>query len=248
MDRFDLHGHRALVTCAGGGLGRALADGLRDQGATVFGTSRDPGVAHEISKRYGTPPLLLDLQDVETLQGFADAVDRESGGIDLLVNNAGVNIPRLALDVTVAQWQTIHETNVQGPFFLSTAFARIWAQSSRAAAIVNIASQAGIVAIEERAPYGASKAALIHLTKVLALEWAASGIRVNAVAPTFIMTEMTRSTLEQKEWSEKLLGRIPLGRFGDPEDIVGAAIFLLSDAAALVTGQTLVVDGGYTIH
>lgn len=248
MDRFDLHGHRALVTGAGGGLGRALADGLRDQGATVFGTSRDPGVAHEISKRYGTPPLLLDLQDVETLQGFADAVDRESGGIDLLVNNAGVNIPRLALDVTVAQWQTIHETNVQGPFFLSTAFARIWAQSSRAAAIVNIASQAGIVAIEERAPYGASKAALIHLTKVLALEWAASGIRVNAVAPTFIMTEMTRSTLEQKEWSEKLLGRIPLGRFGDPEDIVGAAIFLLSDAAALVTGQTLVVDGGYTIH
>jgi NAD(P)-dependent dehydrogenase (short-subunit alcohol dehydrogenase family) len=248
MGRFDLTGRRALVTGAGGGLGRALADGLLEQGATVYGTSRDAGVARDISKRYGTPPLLLDLQHAESLQAFAEDIDRESGGIDLLVNNAGVNIPRPALDVSVAQWQTIQETNVQGPFFLSTAFARIWMQGSRAGAIVNIASQAGIVAIEERAPYGASKAALIHLTKVLALEWAASGIRVNAVAPTFIMTEMTRSTLEQKEWSEKLLARIPLGRFGEPEDIVGAAIFLLSDAAALVTGQTLVVDGGYTIH
>ncbi len=248
MTRFSLEGQRALVTGAGGGLGRALADGLKEQGAVVFGTSRNPEVAREISKRYGTPELLLDVQDVESLQGFADDLDRESGGIDLLINNAGVNIPRLAVDVTPAQWQQIQETNVQGPFFLSTAFARIWMRESRAAAIVNIASQAGIVAIEERAPYGSSKAALIHLTKVLALEWAASGIRVNAVAPTFILTEMTKSTLEKKEWSEKLLARIPMGRFGEPEDIVGAAIYLLSREAALVTGQTIVVDGGYTLH
>jgi NAD(P)-dependent dehydrogenase (short-subunit alcohol dehydrogenase family) len=121
-------------------------------------------------------------------------------------------------------------------------------RDARAGAILNIASQAGLVAIEDRAPYGSSKAALIHLTKVLALEWASNGIRVNAIAPTFILTEMTRSTLEQKEWADKLLGRIPLGRFGDPEDIVGAAIYLLSDESALVTGQTIVVDGGYTLH
>jgi NAD(P)-dependent dehydrogenase (short-subunit alcohol dehydrogenase family) len=248
MARFDLEGHRVLVTGAGGGLGQALADGLSEQGATVFGTSRNPAVAREISQRYGTPELLLDVNDLDSLQGFAEELDRVSGGIDMLVNNAGVNIPKLAVDVTPADWQTIQQTNVQGPFFLSTAFARIWMREGRPAAIVNIASQAGIVAIEERAPYGSSKAALLHLTKVLALEWASSGIRVNAIAPTFILTEMTKTTLQRKEWSEKLLGRIPLGRFGEPEDIVGAAIYLLSDTAALVTGQTIVVDGGYTIH
>jgi NAD(P)-dependent dehydrogenase (short-subunit alcohol dehydrogenase family) len=248
MARFDLEGHRILVTGAGGGLGQAIADGLSEQGATVFGTSRNPAVAREISQRYGTPELLLDVNDLDSLQGFAEELDRVSGGIDMLVNNAGVNIPKLAVDVTPADWQTIQQTNVQGPFFLSTAFARIWMREGRPAAIVNIASQAGIVAIEERAPYGSSKAALLHLTRVLALEWASHGIRVNAIAPTFILTEMTKSTLQRKEWSEKLLGRIPLGRFGEPEDIVGAAIYLLSDTAALVTGQTIVVDGGYTIH
>lgn len=248
MARFDLGGHRVLVTGAGGGLGRALADGLSEQGATVFGTSRDPVVAREISKRYGTPALLLDIQDLDSLEAFAKNLDHESGGIDMLVNNAGVNIPKPAIDVTPTEWQKIQDTNVQGPFFLSTAFARMWMRESRSAGIVNIASQAGIVAIEDRAPYGASKAALIHLTKVLALEWASSSIRVNAIAPTFILTEMTRSTLEQKEWSDKLLNRIPMGRFGEPEDIVGAAIYLLSDASALVTGQTILVDGGYTLH
>jgi NAD(P)-dependent dehydrogenase (short-subunit alcohol dehydrogenase family) len=248
MARFDLGGRRVLVTGAGGGLGQALADGLSEQGATVYGTSRDPAVAREISKRYGTPELLLDVQDVDSLEAFVESLDRESGGIDMLVNNAGLNIPKPAVDVTLADWQRIQETNVQGPFFLSTAFARLWMRDARAGAILNIASQAGLVAIEDRAPYGSSKAALIHLTKVLALEWASNGIRVNAIAPTFILTEMTRSTLEQKEWADKLLGRIPLGRFGDPEDIVGAAIYLLSDESALVTGQTIVVDGGYTLH
>jgi 2-deoxy-D-gluconate 3-dehydrogenase len=214
----------------------------------VFGSSRTAATAREISERYGTPKLLLDVNDLASVQGFVDELERVSGGIDFLVNNAGINIPKPSIDVTAADWQTIQETNVQGPFFLATAFARNWIRDSRPGAIVNIASQAGIVAIEERAPYGASKAALIHVTRVLALEWAASNIRVNAVAPTFIMTEMTKSTLEKKEWSEKLLSRIPLGRFGEPDDIVGAVIFLLSDASALITGQTLVVDGGYTIH
>nr|WP_284976750.1 SDR family oxidoreductase [Arthrobacter sp. efr-133-TYG-104] len=114
--------------------------------------------------------------------------------------------------------------------------------------LVNLASQAGLAAIEERAAYGSSKAAAIHLTKLSALEWAKHGIRVNAVAPTFVRTELTASTLERPEWSAELLSRITLGRFGEPEEVARAVTYLLSDAASLVTGHTLVADGGYTIR
>lgn len=115
-------------------------------------------------------------------------------------------------------------------------------------AVVNNASQAGIAGIEERAAYGTSKAGLIHLTKILALEWARAGIRVNAVAPTFVRTELTASTLSRPDWAAELLSRIPIGRFGEPEDITGAVAFLLNDAAVLITGHTIAIDGGYTIR
>jgi 2-deoxy-D-gluconate 3-dehydrogenase len=173
---------------------------------------------------------------------------QESGGIDLLVNNAGVNVPKPALELTVEDWDTVFDTNLKGSFFLTTSLARHWMKSGTQAAIVNIASQAGIVGIEERAAYGTSKAGLIHLTKILALEWASAGIRVNAVAPTFVRTELTASTLSRPDWAAELLSRIPIGRFGEPEDIAGAVAFLLSDAAALITGHTLAIDGGYTIR
>jgi NAD(P)-dependent dehydrogenase (short-subunit alcohol dehydrogenase family) len=142
----------------------------------------------------------------------------------------------------------VFDTNLKGAFFLTTALARTWLSASQDAAVVNVASQAGLVAIEDRAAYGSSKAALIHLTKQLALEWAASGIRVNAVAPTFVRTELTESTLSQPDRAAELLSRIPFGRFGEPEDIVGAVLFLLSDAAGLITGHTIAIDGGYTIR
>jgi NAD(P)-dependent dehydrogenase (short-subunit alcohol dehydrogenase family) len=136
------------------------------------------------------------------------------------------------------------ETNAGSPFFLSTALGRQWLRRGEHGSIVNVASQAGIVAIEERAPYGASKAALIHVTKVLAVEWAQHNIRVNGVAPTFVRTEMTESTFARKEWADELLSRIPMGRLAEPDDVTGAVIFLISDAARFITGQTLLVDGG----
>lgn len=179
--------------------------------------------------------------------GVADLLDR-SGGIDLLVNNAGINIPKPAVGVTEEDWDAVLDTNLRGQFFLTTELAKAWLASSGRAAVVNVASQAGVVAIEERAAYGTSKAALIHLTKQLALEWASRGIRVNAVAPTFVRTELTESTLSRPEWAGELLSRIPSGRFGEPDDIAGAVVFLLSDAAALITGHTIVIDGGYTIR
>ncbi|WP_372443028.1 SDR family NAD(P)-dependent oxidoreductase [Mycolicibacterium baixiangningiae] len=236
------------MTGAGRGLGKAIADGLAEAGAVVYGTSRDRDAAQSIARRYGTRPVTVDVTDTAAMRtSVADLLDH-SGGIDLLVNNAGVNIPKPAVDVTEEDWDTVLDTNLRGQFFLTTELARTWLAASLRAAVVNVASQAGVVAIEERAAYGTSKAALIHLTKQLALEWAPHGIRVNAVAPTFVRTELTESTLSRPEWAGELLSRIPSGRFGEPDDIVGAVVFLLSDAAALITGHTIAIDGGYTIR
>lgn len=245
---YRLDGKRALVTGAGRGLGQAIGDCLAELGATVYGTSRDAETARAITERYGTPALLLDLSDTDSILGAAETLANEKITIDLLVNNAGVNIPKPAIELTELDWDNVFDTNLRGTFFLSAALARGWISAGTPGLIVNVASQAGLVAIEERAAYGTSKAGLIHLTKILALEWATSNIRVNAVAPTFVRTELTASTLSRPEWAAELLSRIPLGRFGDPEDIAGAVAFLLSDSAALITGHTLVIDGGYTIR
>jgi 2-deoxy-D-gluconate 3-dehydrogenase len=243
-----LDGKKALVTGAARGLGKAIADGLAECGATVYGTSRDPESARLITERYGTRAFPLDISQPEQLHQFTEELMAESGGIDLLVNNAGVNVPKPALELTVKDWDAVFDTNLKGSFFLTTSLARHWTENGTPAAVVNVASQAGIVGIEERAAYGTSKAGLIHLTKVLALEWASAGIRVNAVAPTFVRTELTASTLSRPDWAGELLSRIPMGRFGEPEDIAGGVAFLLSDAAALITGHTLTIDGGYTIR
>lgn len=151
-----------------------------------------------------------------------------------------------ALDVTEEQWDAVAGTNLKGTFFLTQALARTWVAAGTGAVVVNIGSQAGTVGIEERAAYCASKGGLDQITKVLAIEWAPHGIRVNTVAPTFVRTELTTSTLDRPGWGQTLLSRIPAGRFGEPEDIVGAVVFLAGDAAKLITGHTLLVDGGYT--
>lgn len=241
-------GRTALVIGAGRGIGRAIAEQLQAEGATVYGTSRDAQSATEIAERHGTAPVQIDLRDTASILAGVDAVIAHAGRIDLLVNNGGVNAPARALDVTEDDWNLVHETNVRGIFFASQAVAKHWIAEDRPGSIVSITSQAGVVAVEERAAYASSKAAVIHLTKVLALEWAAAGIRVNSVAPTFVRTELTASTLARPEWAAELLRRIPLGRYGEPEEVANAACYLLSDGASLITGHTLVTDGGYTIR
>jgi NAD(P)-dependent dehydrogenase (short-subunit alcohol dehydrogenase family) len=247
MVTFTLDGKRALVTGANKGLGQSIARTLTGLGATVYGTSRTETGAAQIESDLATPGLVLDVRNTASIGRFVDSLaERTGGGIDILINNAGVNHPAPALDVTEEQWDAVASTNLKGTFFLAQALARTWVAAAAGAVVVNIGSQAGTVGIEERAAYCASKGGLDQLTKVLAIEWAPHGIRVNTVAPTFVRTELTTSTLDRPGWGQTLLSRIPAGRFGEPEDIVGAVAFLAGDAAKMITGHTLLVDGGYT--
>jgi NAD(P)-dependent dehydrogenase (short-subunit alcohol dehydrogenase family) len=178
------------------------------------------------------------------VQAVIDRVASEFGHLDLLINNAGLNIPQSVFDVDEASWDSVIDTNLKGTFFAAQAAARHMV--SGGGRIINVASQAGVVGIEERSAYGASKSGVLLLTKVLAIELAQHEITVNAVAPTFIATELTRSTLENPEWRERILSGIPLGRVGEVEDVVAATVYLASPAAKMVTGHTLLVDGGWT--
>ena len=243
---FRLDGKVALVTGASQGLGAGIADGLREAGATVVGTSRDPESAARVSEQLGSVPVVMDVTDVSSVQAGVDRVASEFGRLDLLVNNAGLNIPQGIFDVDEASWDSVIDTNLKGSFFAAQAAARHMVGQGEGGRIINIASQAGVVGIEERSAYGASKGGVALLTKVLAIELAQYGITVNAVAPTFVATELTRSTLEDPEWRERILSRIPLGRVGEVGDVTAAVVYLASPAASMVTGHTLLVDGGWT--
>lgn len=245
---FNLSGKKALVTGAAAGLGQSIGDALVAAGAQVYGTSRTAESAARIAERFGTRPVVLDVTDRASIRGVIDELWADVGPIDLLCNNAGVNVPQPSIEVDSESWDVVFETNVSGSFFVTQALARHWIEEGRAGSVVSVGSQAGTVAIEERVAYGSSKAALAHMTRILALEWGPMGIRVNAVAPTFVLTQLTESTLSRPGRTEELVSRIPLGRLGIPQDIAPAVVFLFSDEASLITGHILAIDGGYTIH
>jgi NAD(P)-dependent dehydrogenase (short-subunit alcohol dehydrogenase family) len=243
---FRLDGKVALVTGASRGLGAGIADALKEAGATVVGTSREQDSADQVAKRLGSVPVAMDVSDVTSVRDGVDRVASDLGRLDILVNNAGLNIPQGVFEVDEASWDAVLDTNLKGTFFCAQAAARHMVDGSEGGRIINVASQAGVVGIEERSAYGTSKAGAILLTKVLAIELAQYGITANAVAPTFIATELTRSTLENPAWRERIISRIPLGRVGEAEDVAAATVYLASPAAAMVTGHTLLVDGGWT--
>jgi 2-deoxy-D-gluconate 3-dehydrogenase len=247
-----LDGRVVLVTGAGSGIGRAIAVAVAEAGADCIVTelphlvpSLDAvcaDIARTGRRGLAAPLRLPDLDSIDAL--IARAVE-EFGRIDVLVNNAGVNIPRAALEVTEDDWDRVLDVNLKGLFFLSQRVAREMVRGG-GGKIVSIASQNGLVGYYKRAAYCASKAGVVNLTRVLALEWARHKILVNAVAPTFILTPLTQSTFDDPVLREDLLQRIPLGRVGQPEDVVGAVVFLASPAADMITGHTLLVDGGWT--
>ena len=242
----------AVVTGTGSGIGRALAIGLAHAGADVVGTELPGKLADaeatvaevEAEGRRGLA-LPLEVRDLASIDAMVRAAVAEMGRIDILVNNAGINIPRPALEFTEEEWDAVLDINLKGVFFCSQRVAREMVEGG-GGKIVNIASQNGVVGYYKRAAYCSSKAGVVNLTRVLAIEWAEHGIRVNAVGPTFILTPLTQSTFDDPVLREDLLRRIPLGRVGQPEDVVGAVVFLASPAADLVTGHTLLVDGGWT--
>jgi NAD(P)-dependent dehydrogenase (short-subunit alcohol dehydrogenase family) len=246
---FSLTGRRVLVTGAAGGIGTAICEGLARLGASIVASSRDPRTAVELAQRYGTAPCILDLRDVPRLDA-AMAEVWDQAPIDVLVNNAGVNHPAPLLEVTEAEWDEIVDTNLKGVFFLTQAFARRAVTRDEhvpgGSAVVNIGSQAGSVGLEERAAYCASKGGLEQLTKVLAIELARSNVRVNCVAPTFVRTELTRTTFANGGLADRFLERVPMGRLAAAEEVVGAVAFLAGASASMVTGSTIAVDGGWT--
>lgn len=243
---FRLDGKVALVTGASRGLGNGIAKGLQEAGATVVGTSRDQESAKQIAEQLDSVPVMMDVTDITSIREGVDNVTAELGSLDILVNNAGQNIPQGLLDVDEKSWNAVIDTNLKGSFFTAQAAARYMIAQSDGGRIINLGSQAGVVGIEERSAYGASKGGITVLTKVLALELAEYEITVNTVAPTFVDTELTRSTLEDPEWRERVLSRIPLGRLSEIEEVAAAVVYLASPAAASVTGHTLLIDGGWT--
>jgi 2-deoxy-D-gluconate 3-dehydrogenase len=242
---FRLDGRVALVTGASRGIGRDLARELAAQGAKVAVAARSLDELGSLARDIGGLAIAMDVRSVEDVRGGIDRVVAELGQLDVLVNNAGLGANHPALAVTESDWDEMMNTNLKGLFFCCQAAARHMLERGYGR-IVNMSSQASLVGIEDHAVYCASKGGVNQLTRVLALEWSSRGVTVNAVAPTFIRTPGTSERLDQPEYLEKVLARIPLGRVGTTRDVAAAVVFLASRASELVTGAVLPVDGGWT--
>jgi NAD(P)-dependent dehydrogenase (short-subunit alcohol dehydrogenase family) len=239
----------ALITGTSAGLGRAIAVALAREGYDLALTElsaealKDTLTEPEIKKRK-TVAIALDLRSQDSIKAAFEKAARELGAIGLLVNNAGRALLKPVVDVTPADWDDVLAPNLKGAFFLSQLFGRACIAAKRPGAIVSIASTHGMTGIAGRSVYGISKAGLIQMTRMLAIEWAAHNIRVNAIAPTTVMTESRRQLLSDPDKRAAALARIPSGRFATPEEIATAVVYLASEGAASVTGHTLPVDGG----
>jgi NAD(P)-dependent dehydrogenase (short-subunit alcohol dehydrogenase family) len=246
---FSLSGRKALVTGASRGIGEALAVGLAEAGADVAVAARELSslaAAEFAISAAGRKPavIVIDVRDTAAIRAGVDKAAQALGGLDILVNNAGVEEVRDSLAVDEALWDCIVDTNLKGAFFCAQAAARVMA-AANGGAIVNLCSLTSEVGVPTAAPYGSSKSGLLGMTRALAAEWAAKGIRVNGIGPGYFRTDLTEVFYRNAEWQQAMLAKIPLRRFGRLEDLVGAAVFLCSDAAAYITGQCLYIDGGY---
>ncbi len=246
---FDLTGRSAIVTGAGRGIGRAIAVALAQAGADVLLASRSTeeleAVAREIEtlgRRAIAHPT--DVADLDALSGMFDAADDAFGRLDVLVNCAGVGFRKPALEVTPDEWDQVQAVNIRSVYFACQhALRRMTRVGS--GRVINIASLTSFLGFKHVSVYGASKGAVAQLTKALAVEFADGDITVNAIAPGYIYTQLTKPRFDDPETRDWIMSRIPAGRHGEPADIAGAAVFLASPAAAYVTGIVVPVDGGW---
>jgi NAD(P)-dependent dehydrogenase (short-subunit alcohol dehydrogenase family) len=240
---------RAFVTGTSTGIGRAIVLALAREGYDVAVSELDTDwleelLQHPDLRTRKVVPVRLDLREEASITAaFKRALDGLDE-IDLLVNNAGRSLVKPVVEVEWADWDDVMNSNLKGAFFLSQKFARNCFARGRPGCIVSLGSTHGIIGIAQRSVYGISKAGIIHMTKMLAIEWAERGIRVNAIAPTTVLTPSREKMLSDPEVRQGMLERIPTRRFATPEEVAGAVVYLASPAAASVTGHTLLVDGG----
>jgi len=249
--QFTLHGQIALVTGAARGLGRAISLALAQAGADVAiglrDITADSGLAREITNLgRRVVPLQMDMSQFGQIFSAVDEAEQKFGRIDILVNNAGIAPENLAENVTEKDFDETLAINLKGTFFASQAVGRVMMRQ-KSGKIINMSSQAGFAALPAESIYCMTKAGIVHLTKCLAVEWGKHGIRVNAVAPTFIRTPGTEGALSDPAFHADTVERIAaLHRIGEPMEVAGAVVFLASPAASLITGETVLIDGGWT--
>jgi NAD(P)-dependent dehydrogenase (short-subunit alcohol dehydrogenase family) len=249
--RFDLNGQVALVTAAARGLGNAISLALANAGADIVLGLRDVNTGGELVQQIEAMgrrvlPLQMDMTKMDEIRGAVDKTVEHFGRLDILVNNAGVAPENLAENVREEDFDLTLDINLKGTFFASQAAGRVMIQQNYGR-IINMGSQAGFIALPTESVYCLTKAAISHLTKCLAVEWGKHNINVNAVAPTFIYTPGTEGALSQPEFKADVVERIAaLHRIGEPMEVAGAVVFLASPAASLITGETILIDGGWT--
>lgn len=249
---FSLTTRKALVTGAGRGIGKALALGLAQAGADVAVAARserelDETVAAITKLGRNSVKIVLDITDLEAIRERVGDAAQQLGGLDILINNAGIEQVCPSLDVDETLWDRILDTNLKGAFFCAQAAAREMStdEKENGGCIVNVCSLTSEVGVPTAVPYGSSKAGLLGMTRALATEWAANHIRVNAIAPGYFRTALTEVFYQDEQWQQAMLEKIPLKRFGRVEDLIGATVFLCADSAAYITGQMIYIDGGY---
>ena len=246
LPSFRLDGQVALVTGANRGIGAGLAVALGEAGATVVLAARTAEDLDELAASIpGSTTVTMDLADVASIRSAVAQVEDRHGRIDILVNNAGLGANHPALDVTEDDWDSMMDVNLKGLFFCSQAVARGMVERGHGR-IIHMSSQASVVGIEDHAVYCASKGGVNQLTRVMALEWSRHGVTTNAVGPTFTFTPGTAERLDDPTYREGVLDRIPARQLAEISDVAGAVVYLASDAARMVTGTLLLVDGGWT--
>jgi NAD(P)-dependent dehydrogenase (short-subunit alcohol dehydrogenase family) len=249
---FDLSGKVAIVTGAGRGMGYPISLALARYGADLVVCSRTVSELEKLGgeiEKLGRNVLIhrTDVTQLPEIEAMVERAVETFGHIDILVNNAGINIQQWAEEVTEEAWDRVFDINLKGAFFCAQAVGKVMIRQKNGK-IINVSSQAGSVGLIMRSAYCASKAGLNNLTRVLALEWAKHNVLVNAIAPTFVETPMTKPMLEKKEFRDYVMGNILLGRLARFEDVTGGVIYLASDASNMVTGHVLLIDGGWTAH
>ena len=247
---FDLTGRVAIMTGAGRGLGRTMALGLAAAGADLALASRTAPELETLVEEIealGRRAIAVptDVTSPEACEALVEAAIGQLGRLDVMVNNAGTNLRKAVLDITSDEYDFVIQTNLKGCFNGARAAGRHFVEQG-SGKVINISSILGSVALPNQAAYASSKGAIDQLTKVLAIEWATAGVQVNGLAPTYFETDLTRPLYEDPERRAFIEERTPMGRWGQPHELAGAVIFLASDASDFVTGQTILVDGGWT--